>query len=104
MAEQITLGLYSFYSAIMAGVVYPVVVREVWSSKGTFSPQNTNGWVSVVDFAGSGVIHAFGGFMALFASIFIGRVLKTKKPTSTTLNTSGVPLYLTVTGMSTGKP
>src|SRR4029453_9428152 len=50
----------------MTGFIYPLAGHWVWSSNGFL------GKLGMIDFAGSAVIHALGGFSALAAAIFIG--------------------------------
>lgn len=65
---------YLYYSILLSGWVYPVIVHAVWSPRGflsAFAPNPLLG-VGVVDFAGSGVVHLTGGTTALFAAIILG--------------------------------
>ncbi|MEM7337509.1 MAG: ammonium transporter [Actinomycetota bacterium] len=56
---------YLAYSAIITGIIYPIVVGWKWGG----------GWldeIGFVDFAGSGLVHMTGGFAALAGAIVIG--------------------------------
>ncbi|WP_125666274.1 ammonium transporter [Paenibacillus baekrokdamisoli] len=66
VAERIHFRAYILYTIAMTGMIYPLAGHWVWS---------TGGWLQklgMIDFAGSAVIHALGGFSALAAAIFIG--------------------------------
>ena len=65
---------YLGYSTILPGFVFPVLAHAVWSPQGFLSPTALDPFmgIGVLDFAGSGVIHATGGMAALVASYFLG--------------------------------
>lgn len=69
VAERTTLLAYMVYSVGITGWVYPVVVYWVWNG----------GWLTagkeyqLIDFAGSGVVHAVGGFSGLVGAAFLGK-------------------------------
>jgi Amt family ammonium transporter len=66
VAERIHFRAYILYTIAMTGLIYPIAGHWVWSP---------NGWLAklgMVDFAGSAVIHALGGFAALAAAMFLG--------------------------------
>lgn len=65
VAERINFRAYILYAVLMTIFIYPVAGHWVWGG----------GWLGrlgMQDFAGSGVIHALGGFSALAAAMFIG--------------------------------
>lgn len=66
VAERINFRAYILYTVVMTGFIYPVAGHWVWSAGGWLSK------LGMIDFAGSAVIHALGGFSALAAAIFIG--------------------------------
>jgi len=93
VAERMDLRAYFVYTIFITAFVYPVVVHWAW----TFPEENTvngetvitgpggvgkPGWatqieadgntVSVIDFAGSGVVHMTGGMAALVGAILLG--------------------------------
>jgi ammonium transporter, Amt family len=81
VAERINFRAYILYSVIMTAVIYPIAGHWVWGG----------GWIAelgMLDFAGSAVIHALGGFSALAAAIFIGP----RKGKFTPLGTSTIAL------------
>ncbi|WP_028551157.1 ammonium transporter [Paenibacillus sp. UNC451MF] len=66
VAERIHFHAYILYTIAMTGLIYPIAGHWVWSIGGWL------GSLGMIDFAGSAVIHAMGGFSALAAAIFIG--------------------------------
>lgn len=66
VAERIHFHAYILYTIAMTGLIYPIAGHWVWSVGGWL------GGLGMIDFAGSAVIHAMGGFSALAAAIFIG--------------------------------
>ncbi|KAF4697523.1 hypothetical protein FOZ60_004394 [Perkinsus olseni] len=69
IAERARVESYLIYSAIMVGVIYPLVVSWTW---------NPDGWLRTsfdspyYDYAGSGVIHLTGGIGALTGAVVLG--------------------------------
>ena len=74
LAERMKIWAYAIFVFIFCAVLYPVVANWVW---------NPNGWLALRgfnDFAGSGAVHAMGGFAALASAIVLGpRLGKYKK-------------------------
>lgn len=66
VAERINFRAYIWLTIAMTGFIYPVAGHWVWAAGGWL------GKLGMIDFAGSAVIHALGGFAALAAAIFIG--------------------------------
>lgn len=66
VAERVHFRAYILYTIAMTGLIYPLAGHWVWSAGGWL------GKLGMIDFAGSAVIHALGGFSALAAAIFIG--------------------------------
>lgn len=65
VAERMRFMPYLIFTAVVTGLFYPLVGHWVWGS----------GWLSklgMMDFAGSAVIHALGGFSALAAVRLLG--------------------------------
>ena len=69
VAERVKLGSFMIYSVILVGLFYPMVGSWHWG-EGWMS--NLNGGNGFKDFAGSAVVHAFGGFAALAAVLVLG--------------------------------
>lgn len=65
VAERMRPRAYLLYVLVMCGVIYPISGHWVWGG----------GWLGKLgmqDFAGSGVVHAVGGFAALAAAMVLG--------------------------------
>uniref|UniRef100_A0A061RAT2 Ammonium transporter n=1 Tax=Tetraselmis sp. GSL018 TaxID=582737 RepID=A0A061RAT2_9CHLO len=70
VAERCQFPAYLIYSAVMTGLVYPLVAHWSWTE---------NGWLvsklpaaGFFDYAGSGVVHITGGSAALVGAAVIG--------------------------------
>ncbi len=65
VAERIKLGSFMIYAALLVTFIYPITGSWEWGY----------GWLDdrgFVDFAGSSLVHGFGGFAALAAVIVLG--------------------------------
>lgn len=69
VAERVKLSSFMIFATLLVGVAYPVVGSWHWGK----------GWLSLLndgagfkDFAGSAVVHAFGGFAALACVLLLG--------------------------------
>ena len=65
VAERTKTQAYFAYSFLIGAVIYPLYGHWVWGG----------GWLSVLgaqDYAGSGVVHAVGGFIALAGAAVVG--------------------------------
>jgi len=73
MAERWKFSAFIVFGIFMAGVVYPLYGNWVWGG-GWLSALGRNVGLGhgVLDFAGSGVVHAVGGFAALAGAIVLG--------------------------------
>eukprot|EP01061_Rhynchopus_euleeides_P037965 TRINITY_DN652_c0_g1_i2.p1 TRINITY_DN652_c0_g1~~TRINITY_DN652_c0_g1_i2.p1 ORF type:complete len:534 (+),score=227.73 TRINITY_DN652_c0_g1_i2:74-1675(+) len=74
VAERVNLIAYAGMVVIISGFTYPVAVHWMWSSYGWLSPFSPNkvGANGVLDFAGSVVLHMFGGCCALVFAFLLG--------------------------------
>ena len=71
MAERTKLQTYLAYSFIVSALIYPIYGHWVWGGLLTGMP----GWLEglgALDYAGSGVVHAVGGFVALTGAFVVG--------------------------------
>lgn len=76
MAERMKFQAYLLYSFIISAFIYPVVGHWVWGG----------GWLAklnFLDFAGSTVVHAVGGFAALIGTMMLGPRTGKYKPDGT---------------------
>ena len=65
VAERARLGTFFAFTVLTTGAIYPIVGHWVWGG----------GWLSELgfhDFAGSTVVHAVGGALALSGAILVG--------------------------------
>ena len=65
MAERIKLWPFFLFTAILSGIIYPIVMGWQWGG----------GWLASIgfsDFAGSTLVHSTGGAAALAGAIIIG--------------------------------
>jgi len=69
VAERIKIRAYLIYALVICALIYPVYGHWVWGG----------GWLANLslglghlDFAGSGVVHAMGGFIGLAGAIVLG--------------------------------
>ena len=66
VAERMKVWAYAIFVVVFCAIMYPLAANWVW---------NPNGWLALRgfnDFAGSGAVHAMGGFAALAAAIVLG--------------------------------
>ena len=83
MAERTKFRTYLIYSIMISAFIYPIYGHWIWGggwlSSSTFMT-NLGGGYGALDFAGSGVVHAVGGFVALAGAHMLGpRIGKYKK-------------------------
>lgn len=65
VAERIKLGSFMLFAVILVGFAYPMAGSWKWGG----------GWLDAMgfyDFAGSSIVHAFGGFAALACVLLLG--------------------------------
>ncbi|VUT24819.1 MAG: Putative ammonium transporter [Candidatus Methanolliviera sp. GoM_oil] len=65
VAERLKFSSYLVYSTLVCAIIYPIFGHWMWGG----------GWLSqlgALDFAGSGVVHAVGGFVGLAGALVLG--------------------------------
>ncbi len=74
MAERTEFKAYLVYVVIMVAFIYPVYGHWVWSGSGILTAGFLVDLIGVEhhDFAGSGVVHAVGGYAALAGAMVVG--------------------------------
>ena len=83
MAERTKFRTYLIYSILISAFIYPIYGHWIWgggwlSSSGFMT--GLGGGYGALDFAGSGVVHGVGGFVALAGAYILGpRIGKYKK-------------------------
>ena len=66
MAERTKINAYFAYSFIVGALVYPIYGHWAWSDFGWLAG------IGFADYAGSGVVHMIGGFLALAGAMVVG--------------------------------
>ena len=66
MAERTKINAYFAYSFIVGALVYPIYGHWAWSDFGWLAN------MGFADYAGSGVVHMIGGFLALAGAMVVG--------------------------------
>ena len=80
VAERTKTQAYFAYSFLIGAIIYPLYGHWVWGGGwlGAFTEvtpdvfENALGLLPVADYAGSGVVHAVGGFVALAGAAVVG--------------------------------
>jgi Amt family ammonium transporter len=73
MAERTNINAYFAYSFIVGAVIYPIYGHWAWNDAGWLATLDfTDDKLGFKDFAGSGVVHMIGGFLALAGAIVVG--------------------------------
>jgi ammonium transporter, Amt family len=74
IAQRAKLQAYLVSCAVLAALVYPVVVHWLWSADGWLSAGNPNSSVlgGALDFAGGCTVHMVGGVTALSGTLVLG--------------------------------
>lgn len=71
VAERTKTQAYFAYSFLIGAVIYPLYGHWVWGG-GWLSSLESIGLPAAADYAGSGVVHAVGGFIALAGAAVVG--------------------------------
>lgn len=71
MAERTKTQTYLAYSFLIGAIVYPLYGHWVWGG-GWLGSLDIIGLPAAADYAGSGVVHALGGFLALAGAAVVG--------------------------------
>lgn len=65
IAERLKFSTYLIYSVVISGLIYPISGHWHWGGGWLFQ-------MGFIDFAGSSLVHAVGGFASLAAAILVG--------------------------------
>jgi Amt family ammonium transporter len=75
IAERPKFSTYVIYGAVICAVIYPIYGHWIWGggwlSSADFMTALGGGY-GALDFAGSGVVHAVGGYVALAGCLLLG--------------------------------
>jgi Amt family ammonium transporter len=73
VAERVKLGSFMIYATILVTFIYPITGSWEWGVGGWLNTVGADKFGGeFVDFAGSSLVHAFGGFAALAAVLVLG--------------------------------
>jgi Amt family ammonium transporter len=72
VAERMRFGAYLIMMVLIAGLAYPVFGHWAWNLDANGNSAGWLGQLGFVDFAGSTVVHSFGGWTSLAALLVIG--------------------------------
>src|SRR6266850_4057410 len=73
ICERITFGAFLLAELFVGAILYPVFGNWVWGGGWLSQLGNSMGWGhGYVDFAGSTVVHAVGGFCAMALAVILG--------------------------------
>lgn len=74
VAERVKLGSFMIYATLLVTFLYPVTGSWEWGGGwlNSFGGEAADETGQFIDFAGSSLVHAFGGFAALAAVIVLG--------------------------------
>lgn len=98
VAERMKLPAYVFGSLVLSGFIYPVFVHWAWGSTLFANPSSFLATLGFIDFAGSTVVHATGGWIALAACIVIGPRIGRFREDGTAVRIAGHSPVLSTTG------
>lgn len=71
VAERVKLGSFMIFATLLVAIAYPIAGSWHWGT-GFLSKLGGEGGTPFYDFAGSTVVHAFGGFAALACVLVLG--------------------------------
>jgi Amt family ammonium transporter len=92
MAERTKFSTYCIASLIVTAIIYPIYGHWMWGG----------GWLAqlgALDFAGSGVVHAVGGFIALAGAWLVGPRVGKYKADGTPVGIPGHSITLAILGV-----
>jgi len=72
VAERMRFSAYCVTAVIISGLIYPVTGHWAWGSALGAESAGWLGKLGFIDFAGSSVVHAVGGWVSLAAVLLIG--------------------------------
>ncbi len=92
LAERTRFKADLVYSAIVSGLIYPIVGHWIWQSEGFLAQMGF--W----DFAGSTVVHSLGAYVGLMGTLFLGA----RRGKSFGKNAQGIPGHsMTIAALGT---
>ena len=98
VAERMKLPAYVFGSLVLSGFIYPVFVHWSWGSALFANASSFLAELGFIDLAGSTVVHATGGWVALAACLVIGPRIGRFREDGTVVRIAGHSPVLSTTG------
>ncbi|MBP1928290.1 Amt family ammonium transporter [Methanolinea mesophila] len=102
MAERTKFSTYCIYSVVISALIYPIYGHWIWGG-GWLNAADfmvaLGGGYGALDFAGSGVVHALGGFVALAGALIVGPRLGKYRKDGTPVAIPGHSLTLAMLGV-----
>jgi len=102
MAERTKFSTYCIYSVVISALIYPIYGHWIWGG-GWLNAADfmvaLGGGYGALDFAGSGVVHALGGFVALAGAMIVGPRLGKYRKDGTPVAIPGHSLTLAMLGV-----
>jgi Amt family ammonium transporter len=95
VAERVKLTSFMIFAAVLVTFIYPITGSWEWGGGwlNGFGGENSDDTAQFIDFAGSSLVHAFGGFAALACVIVLGpRLGKYTKNGTKPILPSNLPL------------
>lgn len=98
MAERWKWSAFCVYALFISTLVYPVYGNWAWGGGWLSQLSNVGLGAGYVDFAGSGVVHAVGGWCALAGAIVLGPRIGKYNPDGSSNTIPGHNIVMAVTG------
>ncbi|MEG3617625.1 ammonium transporter [Magnetovibrio sp. PR-2] len=92
VAERLRFIGYIIITLVSAGVIYPIVGHWIWNTNALGEMTGWLGQLGFVDFAGSTVVHAVGGWISLAAVMILGPRIGRFGPGGHTIHGQNLPM------------
>jgi len=102
MAERTKFSTYCIYSVVISALIYPIYGHWIWGGGWLNAADfmvTLGGGYGALDFAGSGVVHALGGFVALAGAMIVGPRLGKYRKDGTPVAIPGHSMTLALLGV-----
>src|SRR5258708_28476 len=98
MAERLKWSAFCVYGLFFSTLVYPVFGNWAWGGGWLSQLSNIGLGAGYVDFAGSGVVHAVGGWTALAGAVVLGPRIGKYNPDGSSNTIPGHNMVIAITG------
>jgi ammonium transporter, Amt family len=102
VAERVKFSTYLIASVAITALIYPIYGHWLWGGGWLNTAEfmvNLGGGYGALDFAGSGVVHAVGGFVGLAGALLLGPRIGKYKKDGTPVAIPGHALPLAILGV-----